>query len=245
MNLPSREYRAVFFDAGGTLLRPHPSQEEVTGAVLADAGIAVDRETLASALRAVNLAVFGAHGRSTLRWSTEDAIRGVWRDYYEALFGRLAIAWDPTVATRIYERFGEAASWALFDDALPAVRALAARGLTLGVISDWGTALVPIIHAIGLSAHVSFAVVSAYAGAAKPDREVFQYALSRARVIAEQAIHVGDLYVTDVLGARGAGVEPVLVDRDGALARPDCVTVRSLEELAPLIDAARRAATIS
>ncbi len=238
-SLAARDYRAVFFDAGGTLLRAHPSQEEVTAAVLAEAGAEVDLGRLTEALRRVNAAVFGAHGRNALRWSNEAAIREVWRDYYRSLLGHLGLPWDHTLAARIYERFGNAESWALYDDVLPTVRGLSDRGLALGIVSDWGTALISIIHSIGLSAHVGFAVVSAYANAAKPDREVFQYALARAGVAAEQAVHVGDLYVTDVLGARGAGIEPILVDRDGSLGFVDCVVVRSLTEIAPLIDSAR------
>ncbi len=118
------------------------------------------------------------------------------------------------------------------------MRALAERGIVVGIVSDWGTALVEIIHAMGLSAHVGFAVVSAYAGSAKPDREEFQYALARSGVAAEQAVHVGDRYVTDVLGARGAGIEPILIDRDGAFAFVDCVVVRRLTEIVPLIEVA-------
>lgn len=241
--LPARDYRAVFFDAGGTLLRPHPSQGEVTQAVLAEAGLHVDRDRLAEALRLVNAEVFGSHGRSSPRWANEPAVRQVWLEYYRSLFRRLGLGWDDALAGRIYDRFGLAASWALYEDALPAVRALDERGMRLGIISDWGTALVEIVHAIGLSAHVGFAVVSAYAGYAKPDREVFQAALSRAGVAADQAIHVGDHYVTDVLGARGAGIEPILIDRDGTLGFVDCVVVRTLTEVVDLIDAARRSAT--
>lgn len=241
--LPARDYRAVFFDAGGTLLRPHPSQEEVTHAVLAEAGVHVDRVRLADALRRVTAEVFGAHGRSAPRWASEGTIRQVWLDYYRSLFARLGLAWDEPLGGRIYDRFGLTASWALYEDVLPTVRALAERGTVLGIVSDWGTALVEIVHAIGLSAHVGFAVVSAYAGYAKPDREVFQSALARAGVEAEHAVHVGDLYVTDVLGARGAGIEPILIDREGALGFVDCVVVRSLTEVVDLIDAAKRSAS--
>lgn len=239
--LPAKDYRAVFFDAGGTLLRPHPSQDEVTRGVLAESGVHVDPGRLASALRAVNAAMFGAHGRSAPRWASEAAIREVWRDYYRSLFDRLDLVWDESLGERIYERFGLAASWALYDDVLPTVRALAERDVVLGIVSDWGTALVEIVHAVGLSAHVGFAVVSAYAGSAKPDREVFQYALARAGVGPEQAVHVGDLYVTDVLGARGAGIEPILIDREGVLGFVDCVVVRSLTDIVGLLDTAKAA----
>lgn len=239
-DLPAREYRAVFFDAGGTLLRPEPSQQDVTAAVLAEAGMSVDHARLGDAIRRVNDAVFGAHGRSTPRWASEAQVRAVWLEYYQSLFARLDLAWDDVLGGKIYDRFGLASSWALYDDVLPTVQALAERGVALGIVSDWGTALIEIIHAVGLSTHVGFAVVSAYAGAAKPDREVFQYALARAGVNAAETVHVGDLYVTDVLGARGAGIEPVLIDRAGSLGFVDCVVVRSLTEVVDLIDAARR-----
>ncbi len=237
--LPQREYRAVFLDAGGTLIRPHPSQDEITARVLEEAGIFVDAERLAAATRSASRQVFTAHGREPHRWGNERVIRELWSEYYARLQERLGLRPDAALSARIYERFGEPGSWALFDDVLPALEAFARRNLVLGIVSDWGTALVPIIHAIGLSAHVRFAVVSAYTGSAKPDREVFQYALARANVRAEAAVHVGDLYLTDVLGPRGAGIEPILVDRGGAFPLADCVVVRSLTEVVDLIDAAR------
>lgn len=238
--LPVRDYRAVFFDAGGTLLRPHPSQEEVTGAALADAGVAVGADALARAVARANGELFALHGRTPLRWTNEAEVRALWMEYYRSLFGHLAIAADDRVGARVYERFARAESWALYDDVLPTLRELVMRSFVLGVVSDWGTSLVPILHAIGLSPLLRFAVVSAYAGAAKPDRDVFAYALVSAGVAASEAVHVGDLYVTDVLGARGAGVEPVLLDREGRLDLVDCPVIRSLAELPPLLDAARK-----
>ena len=241
-SLAARAYRAVLFDAGGTLLRPHPSQEEVTGRVIAEAGVRVDAEALADAIRHASAVVFGSHGRSADRWTSEVAIRGVWQEYYELVLTRLGLRWDPELGARIYDAFGAAESWALFDDVAPTLEALRARGLRLGIVSDWGTALVPILHAIGLSAHFGVAVVSAYAGVAKPDRDVFAYALSRIGVGADEAIYVGDVYLADVLGARGAGVEPILIDRAGRYGFVDCAVVRSLTEIVPLVDAARAAA---
>ena len=83
-------------------------------------------------------------------------------------------------------------------------------------------------------------MVSAYAGAAKPDREVFTYALARIEALPEQTIYVGDVYLADVLGARGAGIEPILIDRAGRFGFVDCVVVRSLVEICSLMDCARR-----
>ncbi|HYY54722.1 MAG TPA: HAD-IA family hydrolase [Candidatus Dormibacteraeota bacterium] len=237
--LPPREYRVVLFDAGGTLLRPNPSQEEVTARVLREAGIAVDRTTLADAIGVANATLFSAHGRNAHRWSSESAIREVWQEYYELVLGRLGVPWDPALGRRVYDAFGVAESWALFDDALPTLEALRDRGVRIGIVSDWGTALLPILHAVGLSQHAGVAVVSAYAGVAKPERDVFVYALARIGAAADETLYVGDVYVADVLGARGAGIEPILIDRAGRYGFVDCVVVRSLLEIVPLLEAAR------
>ena len=229
----------MLFDAGGTLLRPHPSQEEVTARVLAQAGLEVDAARLVRPIAVANSNLFGAHGRNADRWVSEAAIREVWQEYYRVVLGTLGVPWDPALGVRIYEAFGVAESWALFEDVLPTLETLRAHGLRLGIVSDWGTALVPILHAIGLSAHFGVAVVSAYAGVAKPDRDVFAYALARIGAAPEESVYVGDVYVADVLGARGAGIEPILIDRAGRYGFVDCVVVRSLGEIVPLVDAAR------
>jgi putative hydrolase of the HAD superfamily len=79
-------------------------------------------------------------------------------------------------------------------------------------------------------------VASAEVGAAKPDPAIFAHALALAGVGAEAAWHVGDSPDADVRGALAAGLQPVLVARDGASARvPDGVpTIASLTELPEL-----------
>ena len=72
-------------------------------------------------------------------------------------------------------------------------------------------------------------------GVAKPDPRIFEMALTLAGTTAERAIHVGDAYQYDVLGARAAGIDPVLVDPYGLHANADCQRVASLVEVADLL----------
>jgi FMN phosphatase YigB (HAD superfamily) len=48
------------------------------------------------------------------------------------------------------------------------------------------------------------------AGANKPDPTIFQLALKRAGCSPNEAVHVGDSYEKDVLGARRIGIMPIL-----------------------------------
>ena len=61
-------------------------------------------------------------------------------------------------------------------------------------------------------------------GVEKPDPEIFRIALRRAGVEAAEAVHVGDLYAVDVVGARRAGLEPVLLDPHGRYGDRGCRT---------------------
>ena len=49
-------------------------------------------------------------------------------------------------------------------------------------------------------------------------------------------LYVGDSYIQDVLGARGSGLHPVLIDRAGTAPRLDVPVIASLPDLFAVID---------
>jgi FMN phosphatase YigB (HAD superfamily) len=81
---------------------------------------------------------------------------------------------------------------------------------------------------------------SALEGVEKPDPRFFRLLLERARARAETTVHVGDLYHIDVLGARSAGVRPLLLDRDNLYAGFDAERVTSLHEVVSIVTGHRR-----
>jgi putative hydrolase of the HAD superfamily len=226
--------QAVFFDVGYTMLAPHPSVPDIVGAVCRDRGTPVERACLDLHL---------PHAEATLRtlvqadpwtWSNDSSIELVWRAYFTELLRPCLPELPPSEVEACAEEvrivFEQASSYALFPDVLPVLATLHARNLTLGIISDWGISLGLILRHHDLIQYFKFAVVSAAVRLAKPDPELFQTALRRADSIADYTLHVGDSYPLDVLGARAAGITPVLLDRAGRF-NPnelDCITVRSL-----------------
>jgi putative hydrolase of the HAD superfamily len=79
-------------------------------------------------------------------------------------------------------------------------------------------------------------VASAVVGSSKPHRDIFLYALGRANVRAAETVYVGDSYLADVLGSRGAGLHPILIDRDGTAPPIDAPVVRSLADVLGVVD---------
>ena len=91
------------------------------------------------------------------------------------------------------------------------------RPVTGDTLSNAGSDLLGFLDQLGLLGLFDFTVVSAIEGTKKPDRRIYERALERAGVRPGEAVHVGDMYLEDVLGARSAGVRPLLIDR-GSLA---------------------------
>ncbi|PYI53415.1 HAD family hydrolase [Paenibacillus flagellatus] len=62
------------------------------------------------------------------------------------------------------------------------------------------------LERIGLAGAIDALVASEQAGAAKPDRRIFEAALARCGARADEAVMIGDLWETDIVGAAGAGI---------------------------------------
>jgi len=88
------------------------------------------------------------------------------------------------------------------------------------------------LNELGLASLLQVVVTSQDVGFNKPKPEIFQEALKRAKVWAAEAIYVGDQYQIDVVGAKKAGMEGVLLDRGGYFTEiNDCPRIQSLTQL--------------
>jgi putative hydrolase of the HAD superfamily len=82
----------------------------------------------------------------------------------------------------------------------------------------------------GVSPYLEFVMDSHLVGLEKPDRRIFHLACRQLDLPPADCVYVGDIYSIDVLGARAAGLHPVLIDRTGT-PRQDCRVIRSIFEL--------------
>lgn len=227
--------KALLYDIGGTLLYPKPPLEELCAHAEAVSGLHVPHEAFGQALPYLRH-FFGERDQPLGSiWRSNHRIRETWAEYYAVAMQAIGV--DAPVeqlldAGRVMtDWYTHADRWALFDDVPPVLAEAGRRGLVQGVISDWGTDLVDILHGVEVSPHMQFVVSSGVIGYAKPSPEIFHAALARAGVPAEQALYVGDTYVLDVLGARAAGLAAVLIDRDRLSPRLDCPVLHNLAEI--------------
>jgi putative hydrolase of the HAD superfamily len=101
----------------------------------------------------------------------------------------------------------------LYDDALPALEALRARGLKLGLLSNSSRDLHDFVahHRLAVDA----VLTSRVHGKSKPHETIFRRMLELLAVAPAEAAMVGDQLEDDIEGARAIGMRAILVDREG------------------------------
>jgi putative hydrolase of the HAD superfamily len=122
-----------------------------------------------------------------------------------------------------------------FADAAPALAEIRGLGIRVVVVSNWDYSLSEVLERVGLGDDLDAVVVSAVVGAAKPDRRIYDAALTAAGCAPAEALHVGDSVVNDVAGARAAGIDAVLLQRQGEPPDGSFRVIGSLSELPALL----------
>lgn len=219
---------AVLFDAGGTLI-------ELDYAFIASAAAAREVEVAPAALRRAE-----GQARREIDRRLQDARAILEGDsgrrpsYFATLLDAAGVA--PHARDALVPALGaEHARENLWRVAAPgahaALDALRGRGLRLAVVSNSDGRVAQALHGVGLASGLELILDSHLEGVEKPDPAIFRRALERLRVRPERACYVGDIYAIDALGARAAGLAPVLIDAVGAYAALDCAVVAHLDEL--------------
>jgi HAD superfamily hydrolase (TIGR01509 family) len=140
---------------------------------------------------------------------------------------------DRGVAEALFAAFSDPAGYRLFDDVRPALEALASRGRTLGVVSNFEPWLEDVLALQGVDHLFAAVAISGKLGVAKPDPRIFQVALDEAGADAAATVHVGDQPANDVAAARAVGITPVLIDRFAR--HPDADGAHRVEDLPGLV----------
>jgi putative hydrolase of the HAD superfamily len=201
----------VLLDAGNTLVFVDPRR---VVPVLVGAGAHRAEALWRDAEREARLTLSLALGRE--RRETADGSEGhVWLSYFDTIIRRCGIdeAGAPAVAETLKKLHERDHMWTWVQegapDALTRVREL---GYRVGVVSNADGRVEALFDRVGLTPYVEFVIDSHTVGVAKPDPRIFRMGADRLGVAAEQCLYVGDLYAVDVLGARAAGLRPLLLD---------------------------------
>lgn len=214
----------VLFDAGGVLVHP---DWRVVQEVVVDAG----GEAAVDALIAGEHAQWAAMDVPDISSGRDNARASVFLDGVMERAGVSAAARARAMPV-LDEIRGRGFLWDYVPAHVPvALAALRARGVRLGVVSNANGRMPEKLVRLGLAGYFDTIVDSGLEGVEKPDRRLFEVALGRMGVEAVRCAFVGDLYHIDVVGALGAGLFPVLVDKAWLRGDLDVMRIRKLTEI--------------
>ncbi len=226
-----RPIEAVLIDAGGVLVDPN---WDVIAGLLAARGAPVP----AAVLRAAEPAAKRELDDATVIGSTTDEDRTA--SYLARVLRHAGIEVDRAAVDGASEEMtrlhAERGLWEVVPEGvLHALDALRAAGLRLALASNADPLLRGKLHELGIADRLDHLGISGEMGVEKPDPRFFASILAAIDVPPERALHVGDVYEIDVVGARSAGLAVVLVDAEDRSVGRDVERVRGLRELPALL----------
>lgn len=226
---PKPVIRGVFFDLGGTLV--FPDSKRIAGVFHRSCGIGTGADEWMTA-------VHQATAELDRRLSEEDGFLG--DDWWETYFGQAKkflrcsgdirdFTWRAFTKQLLKEHVAEN----LWSAWVPGVKEVLARlgqaGYSLGVISNSDGRVLDQIQRFGIEEHFGFIIDSHVVGCEKPGPEIFHLALEKSGLPAESVLYVGDFVNIDHRGARGVGMDAVIIDPLGLRADMGAPTIPALD----------------
>jgi putative hydrolase of the HAD superfamily len=231
--------KAVFFDWFNTLAHYYPPREELESQALKELGFDVSAKSISYGLYLADKHMYEENARLPLRLRSKEEQTELYAGFHRIILKENGInASDSQIYTLLSRmlQLNQAMKFVLFEDVIDTVKGLKEKGLKIGLLTNLQTEVNTMCRELGIAEYLDFTVTSAEAGADKPAPPMFLKALQLAHVNSAEAIHVGDQYQNDVVGARGVGITPVLLDRaDYYTDINDCARIRGLAEVSRFV----------
>lgn len=217
-------YEAVVFDLDGTLVSEEDGVDEATALVaeeLRQRGHSVSDALLQETRTAVVREAMAENRGNWPPWLSRE-------EWLRRAFARVDVpeALAPDMAA-VYLR-GRIDGLALLDHAVELVQAVA-RQARLGMITNGGSSEQRLkITTVGLDRFFPQPLISDEVGVQKPDPAIFERALTTLKVVASDAVYIGNSFVNDVEGAAAVGMDTIWLDHHGSGPPPGAATTPTL-----------------
>lgn len=230
----NREYSIYVFDVGGTLMKFDERRRAIAYVErAARANCVVSVQETARVLEELDFELPDRQRGVPLSLLSVSAQRAFWLDFWAEGFRRLGVSDADAVplAEELLDPVNGGNYQMVFQDVIPALDALRARGKRFGIISNFSPNCETLLGELGLAPYFDFFIVSGILGIEKPDPRIFHAAVAAAGKPVSEMVYIGDSVHHDLEGAQGAGMDAILIDRADRYANSALPRVRDLREL--------------
>ena len=206
--------KAVFFDLYGTLAGFDPPREHIQAQAAEKFGLEVTKEGIDAGYHVADEFLSRQNATTPIRTMSGNEQLSFFSKFEQLILQGAGQDVDLETAANVWaEVRKQEYGFALFPDVIDGLDRLRSSGLIVAAVSNLNSSGQRLCKDMGLTGHVDFAITSGDTGFEKPDRRIFEAALTRADVVADDAAFVGDQLESDIHGAENAGLRPILMDR--------------------------------
>lgn len=233
--------KAVLLDLGDTLVTYSLPEHNIIAKVLNEHNINVKLVDVERAVKEVRKYFIekANHFKNNMRgvyYRYSTLPKTFWIEYNKTILERLSINKYDGIVHKIIDEFYKTDNIKVYPDVEPVLKTLRKVGIKIALVSNASHFANKVIRETGLVKYFDAVAISYQVGYEKPNPKIFAEALKKIRIMPHHAVHVGDTYETDIVGARLAGVYPILLDRTGRYNNVDCMKINSLYELLNLLN---------
>lgn len=215
---PLSAYKAIFFDAGDTLITV-PGDRNLFGAFLARYSLIREEEAVGQALKNAIHKHYVNKPLAVDELCSPESDRLYWMSIYHDVLLELGAdrEWNEAeleaVCSGLYEEFLKPSHYELFPDVIRNLERLKQEGFRLGLVSNFSSGLRAILEDKGILPFFDPVVISVEAGMEKPNPNIFKLALSLAKLEPSDVLYVGDHEVNDVWAPAQVGIDSRRIKR--------------------------------
>ena len=231
--------KAIFFDLDGTLRHSVPSGGDVFTDYTRTLGFHITHDDRLRAMRWEHLYWANSMDLRDDLLAHSGETENFWIEYSRRRLVALGVApalareYAPKVSAHMGAEYRPESI--IPDEVRKALPELKQAGYILAVLSNRDKPFAELLHTHNISEFFDFSVAAGEVNTYKPDPGLFEHALKLANVSPQEAVYVGDNYYADVVGARRAGLAPILVDPRGIFTESDCITIKTFDELSAIL----------
>ncbi len=226
-------FKAVFFDLDGTLRIPSPSPTEAFISFARTLNVQIDPISE----RRVKLWAHAYWGRDKIvqqdmeRFDTD----GFWINYSRLLLETVEARQNLQKRAKLVREWfdgGYDPHVTLAPGTITLLSILKEQGYKLGVISNRSQPFHHVLQQLGIANYFDYTLAAGEIGIWKPNPQIFAHSIAQFDGLkASECIYIGDNYHADGIGAKAAGLYPVLYDPDVLYEMPHITTVQNMREI--------------